>query len=131
MAAVNFAASRTRSTRRTTTGARRTLHHLPMVRKSFGRVIGESRVDRCLTLSRGSTGPVAMKDQRKEIVMKDNRYGNAFGRIPATFWAALLILASSEASLAGPYKLAPGDTIEVSVGGVPDQRNRMQIQIDG
>jgi polysaccharide export outer membrane protein len=72
-----------------------------------------------------------MKALRKEIVMKDNRYGNAFGRIPATFWAALLILASSEASFAGPYKLAPGDTIEVSVGGVPDQRNRMQIQIDG
>ena len=63
--------------------------------------------------------------------MKDRRRSVAFSRIPAIFWAAIVVLASSEASPAGQYRLAPGDTVEVSVGGVPDQRNRVQIQIDG
>jgi polysaccharide biosynthesis/export protein len=67
----------------------------------------------------------------KEIVMKDSRRSNAFSRMPAVLWAAIVILAGTEVSSAAQYRLAPGDTVEVSFGGVPDQRNRAQIQIDG
>lgn len=63
--------------------------------------------------------------------MKGNRRNSTFGRIPAVLWAAIVVLASGETSLGAQYRLAPGDTVEVSVGGVPDQRNRAQIQIDG
>jgi polysaccharide export outer membrane protein len=65
------------------------------------------------------------------MVMKGNHRGSAFGCIPAVFWAAVVVVTSSEACLSAQYKLAPGDTVEVAVGGAPDQRNRAQIQIDG
>lgn len=45
--------------------------------------------------------------------------------------AAILFLTASGLALAAPYRLAPGDTIEISIGGLPDQRNRTQIQSDG
>jgi polysaccharide export outer membrane protein len=50
--------------------------------------------------------------------------------IPTVFWVGAAVF-SPHASYAGPYTLAPGDTIEVSIGGLPDQRNKEQIQIDG
>jgi len=45
--------------------------------------------------------------------------------------AVMITLASSGTCLSAPYRLAPGDTVEVSVGTAPDQRNRAQIQMDG
>jgi len=63
--------------------------------------------------------------------MQGNHRSNTFSRIPAMFWAAVAVLMSGQACLGAQYKLAPGDTVEVSIGGVPEQRNRMQIQIDG
>src|SRR5882762_3137005 len=63
--------------------------------------------------------------------MQGNHRSNIFSRIPAVFWAAAAILTSGQGCLGGQYKLAPGDTVEVSIGGVPEQRNRVQIQIDG
>lgn len=63
--------------------------------------------------------------------MKGNHRGSTFGRIPAVFWAVVVVLTSSEGCLSAQYKLAPGDTVEVSVGSAPEQRNRAQIQIDG
>jgi polysaccharide export outer membrane protein len=62
--------------------------------------------------------------------MKSNRRNNTSARISVAFWAATLVLASSQASLGAQYRLAPGDTVEVSIGGVPE-RNRAQVQIDG
>ncbi|MGY4625602.1 polysaccharide biosynthesis/export family protein [Bradyrhizobium sp. USDA 4486] len=45
--------------------------------------------------------------------------------------AAILLIATSGQSVAAPYKLEPGDTIEISIGGLADQRSRTQIQMDG
>jgi polysaccharide export outer membrane protein len=59
--------------------------------------------------------------------MNGNRPSSAFSCI----CAIVAVLASSGNCLGAQYKLAPGDTVEVSVGGMPEQRNRMQIQIDG
>jgi polysaccharide export outer membrane protein len=60
--------------------------------------------------------------------MKGNRPSSAFTFI----CTVVVVLASSQNCLgAAPYKLAPGDTVEVSVGGLPEQRHRAQIQIDG
>jgi len=56
---------------------------------------------------------------------------HASSRIPAILWAAIVILAGNEAGFAAQYRLAPGDTVEISFGGLTDQRNRLQIQIDG
>ena len=63
--------------------------------------------------------------------MKGSRRSNTFSCIPTVFWAAIVVLTSNEGCLGAQYRLAPGDTVEVSVGGVPEQRNRVQIQIDG
>jgi polysaccharide export outer membrane protein len=63
--------------------------------------------------------------------MKGNHRNSAFSCIPTLFWAVIVLLTSSEGSLGAQYRLAPGDTVEVSVGGLLDQRNRVQIQIDG
>jgi polysaccharide export outer membrane protein len=63
--------------------------------------------------------------------MNCNKRSTTFGRIPTAVWAAIVVLTSSEVCLAAQYRLAPGDTVEVSVGSVPEQRNRAQIQIDG
>ncbi|SDP25311.1 polysaccharide biosynthesis/export family protein [Afipia sp. GAS231] len=59
--------------------------------------------------------------------MNGNRPSSAFGCI----CAIVAVLASSGNCLGAQYKLAAGDTVEVSVGGMPEQRKRMQIQIDG
>jgi polysaccharide biosynthesis/export protein len=63
--------------------------------------------------------------------MNGHHRSSAFSCISAVFCAAIVVLASGDACRAAQYKLAPGDTIEVAVGGAPDQRNRAQIQIDG
>src|SRR6476646_5499981 len=63
--------------------------------------------------------------------MKRNNRGRAFSFIPTILGAVIVALAGAETCFAAQYRLAPGDTVEVSVGGVPDQRNRAQIQIDG
>jgi polysaccharide biosynthesis/export protein len=65
------------------------------------------------------------------MVMKGNRRGRTFSCIPIVFSAAIALLTSSQGCLAGQYRLAPGDTIEVAIGGLPEQRIRAQIQIDG
>jgi polysaccharide export outer membrane protein len=63
--------------------------------------------------------------------MNRNHRSSTFSHISAVFWAAIVVLTSSEGCLGAQYRLAAGDTVEVSVGGVPDQRNRVQIQMDG
>ncbi|MBR0695043.1 polysaccharide biosynthesis/export family protein [Bradyrhizobium lablabi] len=45
--------------------------------------------------------------------------------------SGILGLTTSDVCHAGQYKLAPGDTVEIAIGGLSDQRNRAQIQIDG
>lgn len=50
--------------------------------------------------------------------------------IPAVFWVGAAVF-NPHTCLGAQYALAPGDTIEVSIGGLPEQRNREQIQIDG
>lgn len=48
------------------------------------------------------------------------------------FCAALLVIVTTTATcIAAPYRLAPGDTVEIAVGSLPEQRYRVQIQIDG
>ena len=63
--------------------------------------------------------------------MNGSHRSSASSCISAIFCAAIVVVASSGVCLAAQYKLAPGDTVEVAVGGAPDQRNRAQIQIDG
>jgi polysaccharide biosynthesis/export protein len=63
--------------------------------------------------------------------MKRRRLGKIFGFISAVFCAGAVVSISSESCFGAQYKLAPGDTVEVSIGGLPDQRSRGQIQIDG
>jgi polysaccharide export outer membrane protein len=63
--------------------------------------------------------------------MKSKKRGKIFSCFSTVLWAGIVVFTSNEVCLGAQYKLAPGDTIEVSVGGLPDQRNRAQIQIDG
>jgi polysaccharide export outer membrane protein len=63
--------------------------------------------------------------------MRSKKHGKIFGLVSAVFWAGFVVSISNEDCFAAQYKLAPGDTIEVSIGGLPDQRSRGQIQIDG
>ena len=63
--------------------------------------------------------------------MKCKKQGRPSSTLLPGSCAAVLFFATSGLSLAAPYKLGPGDTIEISIGGLPDQRNRTQIQIDG
>jgi polysaccharide export outer membrane protein len=63
--------------------------------------------------------------------MKSKKHGKIFGCISTVFWAGIVVVTSIEGCLGAQYKLAPGDTVEVSIGGLPDQRSRGQIQIDG
>jgi polysaccharide export outer membrane protein len=44
--------------------------------------------------------------------------------------AALVLLASAKSS-AAEYRIAPGDVIEVTIAGVPEQRQRATVQFDG
>src|SRR3954447_26030820 len=63
--------------------------------------------------------------------MKSKKHDKIFGLVSAVFWAGLLVSISNENCFGAQYKLAPGDTVEVSIGGLSDQRSRGQIQIDG
>lgn len=63
--------------------------------------------------------------------MQGNHRSNTFSCISTVFWAVVVVLTSGQGCLGAQYRLAPGDTVEVSVGGMPEQRNRVQIQIDG
>jgi polysaccharide export outer membrane protein len=63
--------------------------------------------------------------------MKVKKHSKIFGLISAVFWAGIVVSISNENCFGAQYKLAPGDTVEVSIGGLPDQRSRGQIQIDG
>ena len=63
--------------------------------------------------------------------MKRKKHGKIFGCISTVFWAGIVVFTSNEGCLGAQYKLAPGDTVEVSIDGLPDQRSRGQIQIDG
>lgn len=49
----------------------------------------------------------------------------------AFFLANLAIPPIARAGSSAQYRLAPGDTVEVAVGRLPEQRSRVQIQIDG
>lgn len=63
--------------------------------------------------------------------MKSRKNRKIFGCISAVILTGIVVFASNEDCLGAQYKLAPGDTIEVSIGGLPDQHSRGQIQIDG
>ena len=63
--------------------------------------------------------------------MKSEKRGKIFGCISTAFLAGIAVFASSQGCLGAQYKLAPGDTVEVSIDGLPDQRSRGQIQTDG
>lgn len=55
-----------------------------------------------------------------------------FTRLSSVLWAGIVVsFTSTDVCLAARYRIAPGDTVEVSIGGLPDQRNRAQVQIDG
>jgi polysaccharide export outer membrane protein len=49
----------------------------------------------------------------------------------AFFLANLAIATTAKADPSPQYRLAPGDTVEIAVGRLPEQRSRVQIQIDG
>lgn len=53
-----------------------------------------------------------------------------FSPISIAGWTAVVLIASSPC-FAAQYRLAAGDTVEVSIGGASEQRHRAQIQIDG
>jgi polysaccharide biosynthesis/export protein len=63
--------------------------------------------------------------------MKSKKRGKIVACFSTVLWAGIVVFTSNEVCLGAQYKLAPGDTVEVSIGGLPDQRNRAQIQIDG
>src|SRR6266540_4709201 len=63
--------------------------------------------------------------------MKSKKHGKIFGLISAVFWAGIVVSISNENCFGAQYKLAPGDIVEVSIGGLSDQRSRGQIQTDG
>src|SRR5579872_1778915 len=62
--------------------------------------------------------------------MDGTRLVRTFSHFAITGWTAIVLLTSSP-SFAAPYRLAAGDTVEVSIGGATEQRHRAQIQIDG
>ena len=63
--------------------------------------------------------------------MKSKKRGKIVTCFSTVLWAGIVVFTSNDVCLGAQYKLAPGDTVEVSIGGLPDQRNRAQIQIDG
>jgi len=63
--------------------------------------------------------------------MKSKKHGKIVGLISAVFWAGIVVSISNENCFGAQYKLAPGDIVEVSIGGLSDQRSRGQIQTDG
>lgn len=63
--------------------------------------------------------------------MKSQKRGKISGCISTVFLAGIAVFAGSHGCLGAQYKLAPGDTVEVSIDGLPEQRSRGQIQTDG
>lgn len=62
--------------------------------------------------------------------MDRTRPRKTFSQISLACATAIALLVSN-ACLAGQYRLAAGDTVEVSIGGASEQRHKAQIQIDG
>jgi polysaccharide export outer membrane protein len=62
--------------------------------------------------------------------MDRTRPRKTFSHISLACATAMALLVSN-ACLAAQYRLAAGDTVEVSIGGASEQRHRAQIQIDG
>jgi polysaccharide export outer membrane protein len=63
--------------------------------------------------------------------MKSEKHSKTSSRISTVLLAGIVVFASSQGCLGAQYRLAPGDTVEVSIDGLPDQRSRGQIQTDG
>lgn len=63
--------------------------------------------------------------------MNSTTRGKIFTCFSTFFWAGIVFFTNNQVCLGAQYRLAPGDTVEISIGGLPDQRNRAQIQIDG
>lgn len=63
--------------------------------------------------------------------MDSNKRSKALIHISMVGWIMAIALTASDACFAAPYRLAAGDTVEVSVGGASEQRHKAQIQIDG
>jgi polysaccharide export outer membrane protein len=63
--------------------------------------------------------------------MKSKKRGKIVTCFSTVLWAGIVVFTGNDVCLGAQYKLAPGDTVEISIGGLPDQRNRAQIQIDG
>jgi polysaccharide export outer membrane protein len=63
--------------------------------------------------------------------MKSKKRGKIVTCFSTVLWAGIVVFTSNDVCLGAQYQLAPGDTVEISIGGLPDQRNRAQIQIDG
>ena len=63
--------------------------------------------------------------------MNRTERSKAFSRILSAAWMAIFMVSASHACFADQYKLAAGDTVEVSIGGASEQRHRAQIQTDG
>jgi polysaccharide export outer membrane protein len=62
--------------------------------------------------------------------MDRTRPRKTFSHISLACATAMALLVSN-ACFAAQYRLAAGDTVEVSIGGASEQRHRAQIQIDG
>lgn len=63
--------------------------------------------------------------------MDRNKRSKTLSHISMVGWIMAIALSASDTCLAAPYRLAAGDTVEVSVGGASEQRHKAQIQIDG
>jgi polysaccharide export outer membrane protein len=63
--------------------------------------------------------------------MNRTERSKAFSRILSAASMAIFMVSASHACFADQYKLAAGDTVEVSIGGASEQRHRAQIQTDG
>jgi polysaccharide export outer membrane protein len=66
----------------------------------------------------------------QEIAMDRTRPRKTLTHISLACATAMALLVSN-ACFAAQYRLAAGDTVEVSIGGASEQRHKAQIQIDG
>src|SRR6476661_4841792 len=111
------------------TGAKRMPLRPRMDRRSSGQATGERKAVRSSISYRDSIGSPkeSKRESHRRWSMKLKGRSKALVCIPGVFWVGAAVF-SPHASLAGPYTLAPGDTIEVSISGLPEQRNKEQIQ---
>ena len=63
--------------------------------------------------------------------MDPTKRSKILSRIMGAALIAIIIASTSNTCFAEQYKLAAGDTVELSIGGAPEQRHRTQIQTDG